>query len=339
MKKKLAMLFVVIMILSCMPVMAGTVPGGAAATDTVTAQATKSGWVKTGDYYRYYVNGKYYKNGIYTIGGALFGFNDKGYLQQGFFKVNNRLYYGSKAFGPKGYGIVVTGYQKIGSDYYCFNPKKNGAAIMGFVSFGGKRYYFDPVTCKQYRKKGWFTVGKAMYYVQADGTIATSTTIGGIKVNANGAAIDPYGMDKKAQGYSSDTRYMVMVNKSDHIVNIYKGSKGSWTNIRGNMSCTTGKSSTPTRSGTFKLKIKVTRFGSYGRKDFEASTAFYAYFYNAGNFFHSVIYKKGTTNPYKSNPKDSRLGANRSNGCIRLSLEDAKFMWDTMTVGSRVVIY
>ena len=55
MKRKLAMLFAVIMILSCMPVMAGTVSADAAAAaeKTVTVQA-KSGWVKSGTAYMYY---------------------------------------------------------------------------------------------------------------------------------------------------------------------------------------------------------------------------------------------------------------------------------------------
>ena len=79
MKKKLAMLFVVIMILSCMPVMAATVPAGAdAATETVTTQAA-TGWRKVGKNYRYYyAAGKYYKNCVKKIGGKLYGFNDKG---------------------------------------------------------------------------------------------------------------------------------------------------------------------------------------------------------------------------------------------------------------------
>ena len=58
MKKKLAMLFVVIMLLSCMPVMAVTVPAGAdtaaATTGTVTTQAASTGWIKVDKYYRYY---------------------------------------------------------------------------------------------------------------------------------------------------------------------------------------------------------------------------------------------------------------------------------------------
>ena len=345
MKKKLAMLFVVIMMLSCMPVMAGTVPAGAetaaATTKSVTTQATKSGWAKVGNYYRYYVNGKYCKNGVYKIGGMYYGFSAKGNLCCGWFTLNGQTYYGSVKLGAKGVGVgrVLTGYRKIGNDYYYLNPAKKGARTTGFVTINKKLYYFNATTGKQYRTKGWFYVNGAMYYVKADGTIATNTTIGGYKIGANGAVVDPYGYDKKAQGYSSNTRNLILVDKTRHLVNIYQGSQGSWVNIRRNMPCTIGKSSTPTKSGSYKLKIKVVRFGAYGRKDFTGSTAFYAYFYNAGNFFHSIIYKLGTTNPYKATPKDATLGKNKSNGCIRLGLADAKYLWDNMKVGTRVVIW
>ena len=345
MKRKLAMLFVVIMILSCMPVMAGTVPAGAdaaaATTKTVTTKAVRNGWFKVGKYYRYYVNGNYYKNGVYKIDNKLFGFSAKGNLCCGWFTINGLTYYGSVKQGAKGIGVgqVLTGYRKIGNDYYYLNPAKKGARSTGFIRVNNKLRYFNASTGKQRRTTGWFYVNGAMYYVLADGTIATSTTIEGIRVGANGAVVDPYGYDKKAQSYSSNTRNLILVDKSRHYVNIYQGSKGSWINIRRNMLCTIGKSSTPTKSGSYKLKIKTTRFGPYGRKDFSSSTAFYAYFYNAGNFFHSVIYRLGTTNPYKATPKDATLGKNKSNACIRLSLENAKYLWDNMKVGTRVIIW
>lgn len=342
MKKRIALLFVLVMILSCMPVMAGTAPAAASSKAAVTTQAAKkNGWYKVGGYYRYYVNGNYYKNGVYKIGTMLFGFSAKGNLCTKWFTLNGQTYYGSVKQGAKGIGVgqVLTGYRKIGNDYYYLNPSKKGARATGFVTIGKKLYYFNATTGKQRRTKGWFTVNGAMYYVYADGTVATNTTIEGRRVGANGAAVDPYGYDKKAQGYSSNTRNLILVDKTHHYVNIYQGSKGSWVNIRRNMLCTIGKAATPTRSGSYKLKIRVTANGAYGRKDFTGSTAFYAYFYNAGNFFHSIIYRLGTSNPYTATPKDARLGQNKSNGCIRLALQDAKYLWDNMKVGTRVIVY
>ena len=345
MKKKLAMLFVVIMILSCMPVMAETVPAGAgAATATelkMTTNAVKTGWVKEGKYYKYYRNGRYLRNGIFKIGTKLFGFSAKGNLCCRWFTINGKRYYGSVKSGAKGIGVgqVLTGYRKIGNNYYYLTPSHNGAAWTGFKWTKGKLYYFNTETGAQRRTKGWFTLGNAMYYVKADGTIATNTTIDGFKIGANGAVTDTYGYDKKAQGYSSNTRNLILVDKSRHLVNFYQGSTGSWVNIRRNMPCTIGKAATPTRSGNFKLKIRVTANGAYGRKNFVGSTAFYAYFYNAGNFFHSVLYKLGTTNPFTSPVKDGTMGKNKSNGCIRLQLQDCRYLWENFKVGTRVIIW
>lgn len=346
MKKRLALLFVVIMILSCMPVMAVTVPAGAdtaaVTTGAVTTQAAATGWKKVGKYYRYYyAPDKYYKNCIKKIENKLFGFSKKGNLCCRWFTINDETYYASVKKGAKGIGVgqILTGYRKIGNDYYYLNPQKSGARVTGFITLNKKLYYFNPADGKQRRAKGWFIVGTSMYYVQADGTIATNVTIDGYKIGADGAVKDPYGYDKKAQGYSSETRYLVLVDKTHHYVNFYKGSKGSWINIKRNILCTVGKKSTPTKSGSFKLSLKVTKNGPYGRKDFTGATAFYAFRINAGNFFHSVLYKLGCSSPYTHSPKDATLGKNVSNSCIRLPLADAKFIWDHMKRGTRVVVY
>ena len=343
MKRSIAMLFVVIMILSCMPVMANTVPGESAVT-TAAAKKTKkvsvkNGWVKSGSTFKYYVNGKYRKNGIFTIDGVNYAFDSKGKMQTGWVTFSKKKYYASKNQGAKGKGAILTGYRKIGNSYYYLDPAKKGVVTKGFVMLNGKKYYFDSETGKQRRTPGWFFTGNYMYYILADGSIATNCTIGGYTIGPDGAVADAYGYDRKAQGYSSRTRYMILVDKSRHLVNFYQGSKGHWVNIRRNMPCTVGKKSTPTRSGNFMLSLKVTKNGKYGRKDFKASTAFYAFRINSGNFFHSILYKLGCTNPYKSKPKDAALGKNKSNSCIRLRLEDAKFIWDNMTRYTRTVVY
>ena len=341
MKRRLALLFVVIMIQSCMPVMAATAPAGAdTAVENVTAKAAKTGWVKTGKYYRYYyASGKYYANTVKKIENKYFGFNEKGYLCCGWFKIKNMTFYGSVKLGAKGIGVgqILTGYRKIGNDYYYLHPQKGGARASGFITVGKKLYYFSPNDGKQRRTKGWFFIGNVMYYVKADGSIATNTTIDGYKIGADGAVRDVHGMDKKAQGYSSSTRYLILVNKGKHEVNAYKGAKGSWTCVRRAMRCTIGKSSTPTPSGSFRLDHKSSK--TYGYKDFNGSTVFYATRITAGNYFHSVLYKKYCRNPYTHSPKDSTLGKNRSNSCIRLKLEDAKYIHQVTPKNTRVIVY
>ena len=340
MKKRLAMLFVVIMVLTCMPVMAADAPAGTGVkASAMTTQAAKSGWVKSGKYWMYFVNGKYYKNGVFKIGGKLFGFNANGKLCCKWFTIGGSKYYASVKQGAPGIcvGQVLTGYRKIGNDFFYLDPAKKGRVTKGFVRIGKKLYYFGMADGKQRRTKGWFQWGSAMYYVKADGTIATNTTIDGIKVGPDGAAKDRYGMDRKAQGYDSNTRYLILVDKTHHVVNFYQGSKGHWTGIKKNIPCTIGKKSTPTKSGSFKLSIRSER--AYGYKDFSGATAFYATRINAGNFFHSVLYKLGCRNPYTSSPKDARMGKNISNSCIRLPLADAKYIYEKFPRYTRTVVY
>jgi hypothetical protein len=337
MKKKIAVLFVLIMILSSMPVMAAASADSAGAASGVTVQAAKSGWVKSGTGYMFYVNGNAYKNGIFWINGKRYGFDANGKLCRGWFKLHGCTYFASNINGAKGYGEVLTGYRKIGDKFYYLDPQKSGLRRSGFWWLGGKLYFFSYIDFSQRRTKGWFFIGNTMYYVKADGTIATNTTIDGYKIGGDGAVTDISGMDKKAQGYSSNTRYLILVNKKEHKINIYQGSKGSWAGVRRNMLCTIGKSSTPSPSGSFRLDHKSSK--TYGYKDFKNSTAFFATRISAGNYFHSILFKKGCRNPYTHSPKDASLGKSKSNSCIRLSVENARFIHQVTPKNTRVIVY
>ncbi len=337
MKKRLAILLAAMMLMTCVPVMAAAVPAGAAdSSKTVSVQAN-SGWVKTSTSWMYYVNGKALKSQIATIGGSKYGFDANGKLCLGFFKLWGSTYYASRNQGSKGCGKILTGYRKIGPAFFYLDPAKNGRVTKGFVKIGGKLRYFRMKDGYQRTTKGWFYYGSAMYYVKADGTIATNTTIGGYKIGADGAVRDVYGMDKKAQGYSSNTRYLILVNKGEHRVNIYKGSKGAWVCVKRNIRCTIGKSSTPSPSGSFRLDHKSSK--AYGYKDFSGSTVFYTTRITAGNYFHSILYHKGCRNPYTHSPKDASLGKSISNSCIRLPLESAKYIHQVTPRNTRVIVY
>ena len=335
MKKMIAMLFVVVMILSCVPVMAVTVPDGGAVTAAAkkSSSSSKTGWRKKGSKYRYYyTKKKYYKKQIRAIGGRLYAFDKKGYVQRGWVTYNNKKYYASYNEGaaPMKYGALLTGWRNIGGAYYYLNPS-GGAMVTGLVKIGNYYYYFDPGTGKQVRTaNAVVTANGYRYKVLADFSVQY---IGKAPVNP-----DPYGMNKKAQGYSSQTRYLILVNKSKHIVNVYQGKKGSWSLIRGNMVCTVGKKSTPTKSGNFNLSTMRTK-RKYGYKDFGGSTAFYAARITAGNFFHSILYKQGCRNPYTAKPKDATLGKNKSNSCIRLALENARYIYEKMPLRTAVIVY
>ncbi|WP_334296422.1 L,D-transpeptidase [Mediterraneibacter catenae] len=61
---------------------------------------------------------------------------------------------------------------------------------------------------------------------------------------------------------------------------------------------------------------------------------YYTQFY--GNYlFHSVLYNPGSM----SSIQDGRLGINASHGCVRLSLSNAKWIYDNIPSSTKVVVY
>lgn len=133
-------------------------------------------------------------------------------------------------------------------------------------------------------------------------------------------------MNAKANMYSSRTPYLLLVNRSTHKVGIYQGWQGNWRCIQ-YWDCSDGAPSTPTVEGTFQVGSKGYYFDS-------GSARCYWYTQFRGNYlFHSVLYNKNGT------LMDGRLGMPLSHGCVRLNINNAKWIYDTIPAGSTVVVY
>ena len=133
-------------------------------------------------------------------------------------------------------------------------------------------------------------------------------------------------MNAKANMYSSRTPYLLLVNRSTHKVGIYQGWQGNWRCIQ-YWDCSDGAPSTPTVEGTFQVGSKGYYFDS-------GSARCYWYTQFRGNYlFHSVLYNKNGT------LMDGRLGMPLSHGCVRLNINNAKWIYDTIPTGSTVVVY
>lgn len=134
-------------------------------------------------------------------------------------------------------------------------------------------------------------------------------------------------MLSKAQSYSSNTKWLILVDTKANKVGIYYGSKNNWTEKK-YWSCTSGAASTPTVKGSFTVQSKGLAFGS------GYTCWYYTQFY--GNYlFHSILYNPGS----KTSVQDGRLGINASHGCVRLSLANAKWIYDNIPRGTKVIIY
>ncbi len=136
-----------------------------------------------------------------------------------------------------------------------------------------------------------------------------------------------YSMFSKAQGISSNTNWLILVDTKANKVAIYSGSRGNWTEKK-YWSCTTGAAGSPTVKGYFTVQSKGPSFGS------GYTCWYYTQFY--GNYlFHSILYNPGS----KTSVQDGRLGINASHGCVRLSLTNAKWIYDNIPRGTKVYVY
>ena len=137
-------------------------------------------------------------------------------------------------------------------------------------------------------------------------------------------------MDSVAQSLSSDTQFLILVDRNTHTVGIYNGTKYDWNNWA-KWSCTVGKASTPTVTGLFKVGTKGRYFNTGTRGRCWYFTQIY------GNYlFHSVIYDRSSS-PVKI--IDGSMGVSASHGCVRLSIDHAKWIYDNIPKGTTVYIY
>lgn len=125
---------------------------------------------------------------------------------------------------------------------------------------------------------------------------------------------------------TSDTNYYIDVDLSNQRVNIFTKSEEMWVLDR-SFICSSGKASTPTVKGNFTIQDKGPMF----RAGSNTICNYYTRFY--GNYlFHTVLLDNN------ENIQDGRLGTPLSHGCIRLAIDDAKYIYTTIPYGTSVSI-
>ena len=267
------------------------------------------------------------------VDGKWYYLNSKGGMETGW------KYLGRKWYYLKTDGSMATHWQLLNDIWYYFDPSSGVMAsapryCVSAYKGAHNDYYFFYENGKLGTGKGWKKNGGYWYYTNSEGILYRNTTVEGKYLDEFGRYGDP--MDTKAQGYSSGTNYLILVDKSTFKVRVYKGSKGSWTRIK-DWDCTHGGSDTP--NGVFTIDDHVTkRDATWGWADFDFSTCHIS----AGNYFHSILFDKGTRgNPYNQSYRilDDQLRTTYSHGCIRLKLENAEWVWDNIPFGTKVVVY
>ena len=130
--------------------------------------------------------------------------------------------------------------------------------------------------------------------------------------------------------------YVLKVSVDDQRVYAYAlDDHNEYTVLARTMKCSTGKSGSPTPTGTYQNTTGPGARWHYFKK-FDC-WAQYAYYIQGDIMFHSVLYgsKEGSVTRSSVN----NLGRQASHGCVRLSVEDAKWIYTNCPRNTKVVVY
>lgn len=130
--------------------------------------------------------------------------------------------------------------------------------------------------------------------------------------------------------------YLVKVSVDNQQVYVYAlDDDDQYTILTRTMTCSTGLKSTPTPTGEFTYTGPGARWHYFKKWDCWAQ---YAYYIDGDIMFHSVLY---TSNDEDTLVQSSvrNLGKRASHGCVRLSVEDAKWLWNNCPSGTHVIVY
>lgn len=127
----------------------------------------------------------------------------------------------------------------------------------------------------------------------------------------------------------SKTPYYIWTDIYRQKTYVFQKKSSEWKLIR-NMPTSTGYNKTPTPTGEFTVNAYVPAFGM--NKGYQCKTALHLF----GDYlYHSVLFDvKGK---YVISGLD-KLGERASQGCLRLSPEDSKWLYETMPLGTGVMI-
>lgn len=128
---------------------------------------------------------------------------------------------------------------------------------------------------------------------------------------------------------NSKTNKLVFVNISEQKTYVYTGSLNNWS-LEKEFLCSTGIENKETPVGIFEVQTRAPWFfaSKYGQ-----GGKYYVQF--MGNYlFHSVPFAED-----QETILDETLGEPASHGCIRLSTDNAKWLYDNVLDGSKVIIY
>ena len=128
--------------------------------------------------------------------------------------------------------------------------------------------------------------------------------------------------------------YLLKIDTSKQLVTAFGWEDGQYTTVVREMVCSTGLDDTPTPAGTYKATGPVARWCYFPTYDCWAQ---YAFRIKGGVLFHSVLYQQAKESTLLEGSV-RKLGRKSSHGCVRLSVEDAKWIFENCAAGTTVIV-
>ena len=282
--------------------------------------AIKTGWINDDNHWYFYDGNASLVSGWYKYYGKWYYLDEsgQGYMYTGWLDLNGQWYY------LNAYGSMLTGWINVKGTWYYMDA--SGVMCTGWKQIAGTWYYLHSGGNMAI---GWLKDNNQWYYLNSSGAMLHDTYFEAFYFTSSGALRSDSvydSMTSRASGYSSATNYLILVDTANCRVAIYQGSVNNWNNIH-YYSCAPGKASTPTVKGEFTVGIRGYYFDSGSSRCF-----WYTQF--KGNYlFHSTLYNKNGT------IQDNRTGIPLSHGCVRLEIQYAKWIYDNIPSGTKVVVY
>ncbi len=130
--------------------------------------------------------------------------------------------------------------------------------------------------------------------------------------------------------------YMLKVSTAKQRVYAYAPDENEeYTILVRTMKCSTGLNATPTPKGTYQASTGPGARWHYFKKFFV--WAQYAYYIQGDIMFHSVLYNNKGGSPTSGSVRN--LGRKASHGCVRLSVENAKWIYQNCPAKTKIVVY
>ena len=129
--------------------------------------------------------------------------------------------------------------------------------------------------------------------------------------------------------------YKIGISLDEQRVYVYQWDGSGYNEQVKKFKCSTGMEGYATPTGTYQSGGKVTSGEWYYFSDYNCY-AKYAYRIVGGILFHSVLYNANKQGP--TNSSVNALGRKASHGCVRLAVDDAKWIFENCPEGTTVVI-